>query len=45
MCLPAKLAASLGNLGPLVLCTRVSAALTLVDPLTLRHAQVEVIAV
>mmetsp|Transcript_18620 Transcript_18620/g.56214 ORF Transcript_18620/g.56214 Transcript_18620/m.56214 type:complete len:550 (+) Transcript_18620:224-1873(+) len=41
VCLPAKLAASLGNLGPLVLCSRVSAALTLVDPLTLRHAQVE----
>ncbi len=44
MCLPAKLSASLGNLGPLVLCTRVSAALTLLDPLTLRFAQVEVCA-
>lgn len=41
VCLPPKLAASLGNLGPLVLCTRVSSALTLMDPLTLRQSQIE----
>ena len=37
MCLPAKLAASLGNIGPLVLVTRVTNAITLTDPLTLRQ--------
>ena len=42
ICLPPKLAERLGNLGPLVLCTRVASAVTLLDPTTLRHAQVEV---
>ncbi len=42
MCLPPKLAERLGNLGPLVLCTRVASALTLLDPVTLRHTQLEV---
>ena len=38
LCLPAKLSNALGGLGPLVLCTRVSALLTLTDPSTLREA-------
>lgn len=42
ICLPPRLAERLGNLGPLVLCTRVASAVTLLDPTTLRHAQVEV---
>lgn len=41
VCLPPKLAASQGNIGPVVLCSRVSAALTLLDPVTLRHVQIE----
>mmetsp|Transcript_25446 Transcript_25446/g.55257 ORF Transcript_25446/g.55257 Transcript_25446/m.55257 type:complete len:560 (+) Transcript_25446:171-1850(+) len=35
-CLPAKLASSLGQLGPMVLCTKVTNQLTLMDPVTLR---------
>ena len=42
VCLPPKLAERLGNIGPIVLCTRVASSLTLLDPLTLRHSQVEV---
>ncbi|KAF6136504.1 hypothetical protein GIB67_035063 [Kingdonia uniflora] len=38
ICLPPKVANSLGNLGPLVLCTKVSNNIILVDPFTLRHA-------
>ena len=38
LCLPAKLSNALGGLGPLILCTRVSALLTLTDPGTLREA-------
>ncbi|XP_043696203.1 60S ribosomal export protein NMD3-like [Telopea speciosissima] len=38
ICLPPKVASSLGNLGPLVLCTKVSNSLTLLDPFTLRHS-------
>ncbi|KAI3966805.1 hypothetical protein MKW92_053655 [Papaver armeniacum] len=34
--LPPKTARSLGNLGPLVLCTKVSDSIALLDPLTLR---------
>lgn len=41
VCLPAKLAASLGNIGPVVLVTRVTSAITLTDPLTLRQATLE----
>ncbi|KAJ0754060.1 putative ribosomal export protein Nmd3 [Helianthus annuus] len=37
VCLPPKLAASLGNLGPLVVCTKISNNIALLDPLTLRH--------
>ena len=37
VCLPPKLAASMGNIGPLVLVTRVTNAITLTDPLTLRQ--------
>ncbi|KAJ4957660.1 hypothetical protein NE237_024771 [Protea cynaroides] len=37
ICLPPKVATSLGNLGPLVLCAKVSNSLSLVDPFTLRH--------
>eukprot|EP00897_Mesotaenium_endlicherianum_P005218 jgi/Mesen1/4724/ME000241S03763 len=36
VCLPHKLAAALGNIGPLVLCYRVSSSLQLLDPATLR---------
>lgn len=38
VCLPQKVAASLGNIGPLVLCMRVSNNLMLLDPNTLRYA-------
>uniref|UniRef100_A0A0C9S8J4 60S ribosomal export protein NMD3 n=1 Tax=Wollemia nobilis TaxID=56998 RepID=A0A0C9S8J4_9CONI len=38
ICLPPKVSASLGNLGPLVLCTKVSNNIMLLDPFTLRHA-------
>ncbi|KAH9314891.1 hypothetical protein KI387_023518 [Taxus chinensis] len=38
ICLPPKAASSLGNLGPLVLCTKVSTNIMLLDPFTLRHA-------
>ncbi|KAL4447194.1 hypothetical protein ABPG77_007227 [Micractinium sp. CCAP 211/92] len=41
VCLPAKQAAALGNIGPLVLVTRVTNAITLTDPLTLRQAVLE----
>ncbi|KAK3030281.1 hypothetical protein RJ639_039864 [Escallonia herrerae] len=37
ICLPPKVAASLGNLGPLVICTKVTNTIALMDPLTLRH--------
>lgn len=36
ICLPAKLAASLGGIGPLVLCTKVTNQISLIDPATLR---------
>lgn len=38
ICLPAKLASSLGSIGPLVLCSRVTSSITLLDPITLRTA-------
>lgn len=41
ICLPAKLASSLGSLGPLVLVSRVTSSLTLLDPLTLRSATMD----
>ncbi|XP_057970767.1 uncharacterized protein LOC131159691 [Malania oleifera] len=37
ICLPPKVAVSLGNFGPLVICTKVSNSITLLDPFTLRH--------
>ncbi|CAH9083062.1 unnamed protein product [Cuscuta epithymum] len=37
ICLPPKLSASLGNLGPLVICTKVTNSIALLDPFTLRH--------
>lgn len=42
MCLPSKLSASLGSLGPLVLVTRVTNALTLTDPTNLRSTVMDV---
>ncbi|XP_059431568.1 uncharacterized protein LOC132165079 [Corylus avellana] len=36
ICLPPKIAASLGNLGPLVICTKVTSSIALLDPFTLR---------
>ena len=38
--LPKKLASSLGNIGPLVLCTRVSNIIQLIDPATLHVANI-----
>ena len=42
MFLPPKVAKSFGELGPLMLCTRVSAALHLIDPFTLRSIHLDV---
>ena len=39
---PSKLASSLANVGPLALCTRVTNAVTLMDPDSLRSAAMEV---
>lgn len=41
VCLPPKVAASYGGISPLVLCTRVTNAVTVTDPLTLRSAAIE----
>lgn len=41
VCLPRKVAVGFGNIGPLVLCTRVSNSLLLLDPQTLRSAFVD----
>lgn len=38
ICLPPKVAISMGNLGPLVLCIKVSNSIMLLDPFTLRHS-------
>ncbi|CAF2187980.1 hypothetical protein IGI04_028267 [Brassica rapa subsp. trilocularis] len=38
ICLPSKVASGLGNLGPLVVCTKVSDNITILDPRTLRCA-------
>ncbi|KAF3336009.1 60S ribosomal export protein NMD3 [Carex littledalei] len=40
ICLPPKVARSLGNLGPLVICTKVSNSIILMDPFTLRVAYI-----
>ncbi|KAJ8747136.1 hypothetical protein K2173_001693 [Erythroxylum novogranatense] len=37
ICLPPKVAVSLGNLGPIVICTKVTNSIALLDPLTLRY--------
>ncbi|KAF5739212.1 60S ribosomal export protein NMD3 [Tripterygium wilfordii] len=37
ICLPPKLAGSIGNIGPLVICTKVTHSIALLDPFTLRH--------
>lgn len=37
ICLPPKLTVSLGNLGPLVICSKVSNSIALLDPFTLRQ--------
>ena len=42
ICLASRVAASAGNVGPLVLCTRVTNVLSVTDPSTLRFAQIEV---
>jgi nonsense-mediated mRNA decay protein 3 len=41
VCLPPKAATSHGGIGPVVLCTRVTNALTLIDPKTLQVATIE----
>ncbi|KAK9846197.1 hypothetical protein WJX84_008028 [Apatococcus fuscideae] len=41
ICLPQRVANSLGSLGPIVLCTRVTSSLTLLDLNTLRTAQID----
>ena len=43
MFLPSKVAKGFGEISPLLLCTRVSSALVLTDPATLRSVQIEVI--
>ena len=42
MFLPTKVAKGFGEISPLLLCTRVSSALVLTDPATLRSVQIEV---
>jgi nonsense-mediated mRNA decay protein 3 len=37
ICLPPKVRSSFGNLGPLVICTKVTNSIALLDPWTLRH--------
>jgi nonsense-mediated mRNA decay protein 3 len=41
VCLPPKVATSHGGIGPVVLCTRVTNALTMIDPKTLQTAIIE----
>jgi len=42
VCLPHKVSSSLGHLGPMVLCTKVSNQITLTDPVTLRSTSMDV---
>ncbi|KAF7811549.1 60S ribosomal export protein NMD3 [Senna tora] len=37
ICLPHQVAVSLGNFGPIVICTKVTNKIALLDPITLRH--------
>ncbi|KAF2290505.1 hypothetical protein GH714_014162 [Hevea brasiliensis] len=41
ICLPQKIAVSLGNLGPLVICTKVTNIIALLDPFTLRQCYLD----
>ncbi|KAF4368479.1 hypothetical protein F8388_018603 [Cannabis sativa] len=41
ICLPSKVSLSLGNLGPLVICTKVTNTISLLDPFTLRQCYVD----
>ncbi|KAL8461249.1 hypothetical protein ACS0TY_032641 [Phlomoides rotata] len=41
ICLPPKVANSLGNLGPLVICSKVSNSIALLDPFTLRQSYLD----
>jgi nonsense-mediated mRNA decay protein 3 len=43
VCLPAKLARSLGNIAPLVLCTRVGNSIHVLDPATLQAAELSAV--
>ena len=42
VCLPSKVSASLGHMGPMVLCTKVTNQITLTDPVTLRSTSMDV---
>ncbi|CAL1398136.1 unnamed protein product [Linum trigynum] len=41
ICLPRRLSSSLGNIGPLVVCTKVTNSIALLDPFTLRHCHLD----
>ncbi|CAI0407869.1 unnamed protein product [Linum tenue] len=41
ICLPQRLSSSLGNIGPLVVCTKVTNSIALLDPFTLRHCHLD----
>lgn len=41
ICLPPRVAASLGNPGPLVICNKVSSSIALLDPFTLRQSYLD----
>ena len=41
ICLPPRVAAGLGNIGPLVICTKVTSSIALLDPFTLRHCFID----
>ena len=42
VCLPSKVASSLGHMGPIVVVTKMSNQITLLDPNTLRTATMDV---
>jgi nonsense-mediated mRNA decay protein 3 len=42
LCLAPKVSSQFGGLGPMVLCTRVTNALVLTDPITLRAVSLDV---
>ncbi|KAL2961220.1 hypothetical protein AAZX31_17G078500 [Glycine max] len=41
ICVPPRVAAGLGNIGPLVICTKVTNSIALLDPFTLRHCFID----